>query len=444
MLLSAAVASAQSRDISVDGMRAEKRVALVIGNSAYPISPLRNPVNDARAMAERLRGVGFDVLMYENVSQKALRLAIIEFGDRLEGGGVGLFFFAGHGLQVAGRNYMVPVDAVIKSEREVEVESLDVASVLARMETAKTRVNIVILDACRNNPFERSFRGMARGLASIDAPSGTLIAYATAPGRVSRDGDGPNGPYTSELLKALQEPGLKVEEVFKRVTRAVRLQTKGEQVPWVASSIDGDFIFVFPPMSVAAASSQVEDNSRQQRGDRQTLTEGSRTADEERNVQEQSERPQVEPRRADAAERQAREPDEKRARLTAVPLLSTPPSDPPLPAEITKWLGSWEGRWHNGAAHRLIVQSIGRPDVKGVYSVQVTFHYDPLSTSFGAIIREVNGTLEKGVLKISPRMGFGVGEVATIQYAMTSDEKLSGMYSAAPRFNMPGLFTKRP
>jgi len=199
-----ASALAQSRDISVEGMRGERRVALVIGNAAYPTSSLKNPVNDARAMAQALRELGFEVLARENVSQKDMRRAVIEFGDRLRNGGVGLFYYAGHGLQVAGRNYMVPVDATIKSESEVEVESVDVASVLARMETARNRLNIVVLDACRDNPFGRSFRSAARGLAAIDAPSGTLIAYATAPGKLARDGEGANGLYTAELLRAIR------------------------------------------------------------------------------------------------------------------------------------------------------------------------------------------------------------------------------------------------
>lgn len=180
LLMWAAPAPAQSRDISVEAMRSEKRVALVVGNAAYRTSPLKNPVNDARAMAHALRANGFQVIARENVSQKEMRRAIIEFGERLRDGGIGLFYYAGHGLQVGGRNYLVPVDAEIRSESEVE--SVDVASVLARMETARNRLNIVVLDACRDNPFARSFRSTSRGLASIDAPSGTIIAYATAPG----------------------------------------------------------------------------------------------------------------------------------------------------------------------------------------------------------------------------------------------------------------------
>jgi len=232
---------------------AEKRVALVIGNGAYASSPLRNPVNDARAMATTLRGLGFDVLAREDVTDKEMRRAILEFGDRLKGGGVGLFFFAGHGMQVAGRNFMIPIGAEIASEREVELEAVDVARVLARMEAANNRLNIVILDACRDSPFGRGFRSATRGLAPIDAPTGTIIAYATAPGRVARDGDDGNGLYTGELVKVLREPGLRLEEVFKRVRQAVRLRTAGEQVPWEASSVEGEFVFALPSGAGPAA-----------------------------------------------------------------------------------------------------------------------------------------------------------------------------------------------
>src|SRR6266568_7302341 len=195
----------------------ESRVALVIGNGAYANSPLRNPVNDARAMARTLKGLGFDVIARENVAEKEMRRAIFEFGDKLKGGGVGVFFFAGHGIQLAGRNYLVPIGAEIASERDVELEAVDVARVLARMDDANNRLNIVILDACRDNPFGRSFRGTSRGLAAIDAPTGTLIAYATAPGKLARDGTGANSLYTTALLRAIEVPGLRIEDVFKRV-----------------------------------------------------------------------------------------------------------------------------------------------------------------------------------------------------------------------------------
>jgi uncharacterized caspase-like protein len=222
--------------------REEQRTALIIGNGTYRESPLRNPVNDARAMAKTLRELGFTVLAHENANKRTMEAAIIEFGRRLGEGGVGFFYYAGHGLQVRGRNYLVPVDADIDSEAITRIAAVDVDLLLEQMAEAKNRVNIVILDACRNNPFERKLRGASRGLAAVDAARGTLVAYATAPGSVAADGDGSNGLYTEELLQALQVPGLKVEEVFKRVRVNVANRSKGSQTPWESSSLTGDLI----------------------------------------------------------------------------------------------------------------------------------------------------------------------------------------------------------
>lgn len=221
----------------------ERRVALVIGNSAYKDSPLLNPVNDARDMAAALRGMGFEVIFGENLSQINMKRNIRAFGEKILNGGVGLFYYAGHGIQVRGSNFLIPVGATITSEEEVEYESVDLGLVLAQMETARNRLNIVILDACRNNPFARSFRSPQKGLASIDAPKGTLIAYATAPGSVASDGSGRNGLYTKELLKYMKQTELSIEQIFKQVRIAVLDQTRGKQIPWEASSLVGDFYF---------------------------------------------------------------------------------------------------------------------------------------------------------------------------------------------------------
>jgi peptide/nickel transport system substrate-binding protein len=236
--------------IPAGAQQAEKRVALVIGNGAYLDSRLRNAVNDVRAMAAALKSLGFEVIARENVTQKQMQRAVAEFGRKVAGGGVGLFYYAGHGMQVGGKNYLIPVDATIESEADVRLETVDVDVVLDQ--TRDNRLNLVILDACRNNPFERRFRGGGRGLAVVEAPVGTMIAYATAPGRVANDGDGTNGLYTSELLKAMRTPGLKVEEVFKRVRAAVARQTRNEQVPWESSSLTGDFYFIPPADSSPA------------------------------------------------------------------------------------------------------------------------------------------------------------------------------------------------
>ena len=221
----------------------QKRYALVIGNSAYKSSPLVNPVNDASDIAGKLRKLGFEVTLKTNASQKEMLRAITQFGERLVPGSVALFYYAGHGIQAKGRNYLIPIDAEIAGEAAVRSEAVDVDQLLEQLSPAS--VSVVILDACRNNPFERSFRGGGGGgLAQIDAPKGTLIAYATAPGKVAADGTGRNGLYTSQLLKALDQPGIKVEDVFKQVRIKVAQSSKDQQIPWEASSLTGDFYFV--------------------------------------------------------------------------------------------------------------------------------------------------------------------------------------------------------
>jgi formylglycine-generating enzyme required for sulfatase activity len=234
-----------------------KRLALVIGNSAYESGPLQNPVNDARAMAQALRECSFDVLERENVTQTEMKQTIRTFGARLRDGGretVGLFYYAGHGVQVRDRNYLIPVRATVNNEEEVEYEAVDVGFVIAEMEAAENNLNIIILDACRDNPFAHAFRSATRGLAQINAPTSTLIAYATAPGRTAGDGAGANGLYTAELLAALRTPGLPIEDVFKQVRIRVLEKSSGQQVPWESSSLTSDFYFTPAQQSVADAS----------------------------------------------------------------------------------------------------------------------------------------------------------------------------------------------
>jgi uncharacterized caspase-like protein len=230
-----------------------KRVALVIGNAAYKEQPLKNPVNDAKAMAAKLRQIGFQVIERTNATKSQMEKAVADFGEALNAGAVGLFYYAGHGLQVGGRNFLVPVDATITSEQRVRLETLDVDVVLDQMEAAKSGVNLLILDACRNNPFERRFRATGGGLAQINAPQGTLIAYATAPGKVAADGDGANGLYTAKLLQHIATPGLPVEEVFKRVRIDVSRETNADQTPWESSSLTGSFTFVEQQLAAAPA-----------------------------------------------------------------------------------------------------------------------------------------------------------------------------------------------
>jgi hypothetical protein len=239
----------------------ERRIALVIGNGAYTNAPsLKNPPNDARDMAATLKTLGFDITSGTNLNQRNMKRLIREFGQTLKAGGSGLFYYAGHGVQSKGRNYLIPIEADIQSEVEVEDAGVDVNLVLGYMDDAQNGLNIVILDACRNNPFARSFRSASDGLAQVEAPTGTLIAYATAPGRVASDGVGQNGLYTAELLKQMRVPGLSVTEMFMHVRAAVMKQTANRQVPWEASSLVGAFYFSAPPKNGASPLSGAASN----------------------------------------------------------------------------------------------------------------------------------------------------------------------------------------
>jgi len=231
---------------SASGMGREHRIALVIGNGRYRSSPLLNPVNDARAMSEALQLMGFQVTLLENATIRQMSDAARDFGDALRQGGVGLFFYAGHGVQIKGRNYLIPIGADIQREDEVSYNAFDAGLLLEKMEVARSRVNIVILDACRNNPFARSFRSSSQGLAQMDAPIGSYVSFATAPAKVASDGIDGNGLYTRYLLEAMRTPGLKIEEVFKRVRVNVMADSDGQQIPWDNSSLTGDFYFIPP------------------------------------------------------------------------------------------------------------------------------------------------------------------------------------------------------
>lgn len=225
-----------------------KRIALVIGNSDYKhTSPLTNPKNDAVVMAKVLRGLNFEVIESLDLSQNDMKRAVKAFAQKLELGGrgtVGLFYYAGHGVQVNGVNYLIPVNAKISSPVDVEIESLDLEVVTNAMNVAGNGFNVVILDACRDNPFKSNTRSLSRGLARINAPKGSLIAYATSPGDVAADGAGDNSPYTAALIKSMQVPGLTIERVFKEVRLEVHELTKETQTPWESSSLTGDFYFL--------------------------------------------------------------------------------------------------------------------------------------------------------------------------------------------------------
>lgn len=261
------------------------RVALVIGNAKYKDSPLLNPVNDARVLSAALRASGFEVIELHEQGAAGMRRAIREFGEKLRGKDAGLFYFAGHGVQVRGRNYLVPVDADIKYEDEIEDQSVEIGLVLGKMESAKARVNLVVLDACRNNPFARGSRSGQNGLAAIEAPIGTLVAFATSPGQVASDGMSGNGLYTGHLVREMKNAGLKVEDVFKRVRAAVRLASNGRQIPWENTSLEGDFYFREAP-GVDAAALERETAKRQEEAIRlavaDALTRSREEADREK------------------------------------------------------------------------------------------------------------------------------------------------------------------
>lgn len=222
------------------------RVALIIGNSAYVAAPaLENPANDARAMSEVLRGLGFQVVELRDGSKAQMNAALAKVRESLKGKqGVGMLYYAGHGLQLDWRNYMVPVDARLNSAADVPNQTIDLGAVIDTFKGAGTRINIMVIDACRDNPFGRN-TSSAKGLAQVDAPPGTFLAYATAPGNVAEDGDAKsgNGLYTQYLLQELKKPITKIEDVFKRVRLNVRKQSQGRQIPWESTSLEDDFYF---------------------------------------------------------------------------------------------------------------------------------------------------------------------------------------------------------
>jgi hypothetical protein len=241
---------------------AEKRVALVIGNSAYQnVTRLDNPRNDAALMADTLGALGFTLIggrAQLDLDKSAMDTAVQNFGRQLQGADVALFYYAGHGVQVSGANYLVPVSANPTREADVDFQMVDVNLVLRQMQGSGTRLNMVILDACRNNPFgARGLRASDGGLAQMRAPEGTLISYATQPGNVAQDGSDGHSPYTKALASTIKQSGLDIFQTFNQIGLAVKRETGGSQQPWVSSSpIDGTFYFVAPassPVSPQAA-----------------------------------------------------------------------------------------------------------------------------------------------------------------------------------------------
>jgi TPR repeat protein len=222
-------------------IRDQRRVALVIGNGSYGVGPLRNPAHDAEDLSSVLQTLGFAVQTKINVNLREMEEAINRFVREIQNGDVALFYFSGHGVQVKGENYLIPLGDSITSEADVRYKTVNIGLVLGKMEESRNRANIVILDACRNNPFKGLFRSPSMGLSKMDAPIGTFIAYATSPDSVAADGTGRNSPYTRHLIEALKVKDIPIELAFKRVARAVYRETGGQQTPWISSSLLDDF-----------------------------------------------------------------------------------------------------------------------------------------------------------------------------------------------------------
>jgi caspase domain-containing protein len=238
--------------LSANPAAAEKRIALVVGNSAYQnITRLDNPRNDATLMAGTLSGLGFTLIggsAQLDLDKAALDTDVQNFGQQIQGADVALFYYAGHGVQVNGSNYLVPVGANPTREADVDFQMVDINLVLRQMQGSGTRLNMVVLDACRNNPFgARGLRSANGGLAQMRAPEGTLISYATQPGSVAQDGSDGHSPYTKALATTIKKAGLDIFQTFNQVGLTVKRETGGSQQPWVSSSpIDGSFYFVAP------------------------------------------------------------------------------------------------------------------------------------------------------------------------------------------------------
>ena len=241
----------------------DARLALVIGNASYgSVSALDNPVNDAQMISQTLQGLGFSVTMAVDLGQTEMKRAIAQFGRDLRAAGseaTGLFYYAGHGVQSFGNNYLLPVDVALADAADLDLMAVEAQTVLRQMASARNRTNLVILDACRNNPFENVPELNESGLAEMKAPTGTFLAYATAPGGVALDGQGENSPFTQAVVEQIVVPGQPIEQAFKEVRRAVLAQSGGQQTPWDTSSLVSEFMFVEAPESPILTVAETEE-----------------------------------------------------------------------------------------------------------------------------------------------------------------------------------------
>ena len=367
------IASYAERGVKVTSVaNTERRIALVIGNSAYKSSPLMNPVNDATDMAAKLRRLGFQVSLGKDWRRKEMRTAIRNFGKELRLGGVGLFYYAGHGMQVNGKNYLIPIGTDIGAEYEVQDEAVDAGQVLRSMENAGNTMNMVFLDACRNNPFARSFRSTNKGLAQMDAPSGSLIVYATAPGSVAADGSGRNGIFTKNLLSYLDTPD-EVGQMLRKVRVSVREETGGKQTPWESSSLEGNFYFMqgtkasnlpspdSSTSSLEAMRLKLQEERRHLEEEKRIMAERQKLAEERERMELEAERKSLEEEKKLLGEKQRVE--EERRKLAAE-------------KEQTRDVPDFLGTWHWSVASILVPDRINRVladgtctlnDVKGTW-----------------------------------------------------------------------------
>ncbi len=390
-----------------DAGAAERRVALVVGNGAYRnVPPLKNPPNDARLMAKTLTAIGFELIGGKpllDADKAALEQAIRRFGHALRSGAVGLFYYSGHGVQINGANYLVPVGANVADELDAKIELVDAGLVLEAMAEARNRLNIVILDACRNNPFGgRGLRNVGAGLAQVTAPAGTVISYATQPGNVARDGTGPNSPFTEALATAIRQPGQDLFTTFNEVGLRVKRETGGQQQPWLAvSPIEGQFFFV-PSASDAKVA---RDEAERQRA-------------------------QAAPMAADTEERA-----KSNGRVAMTPL--TPHEPAPRPGGTGLYDGTWRVSGRDAAAP--IVLGIAR-DCS--YNLEITVDGDKLEALVPAERNRVrlSATLSPdGSFKIAAGdygaalSGKFSGDTVDVVFATSTCHELPGKGQRAPR-----------
>jgi uncharacterized caspase-like protein len=330
----------------------EKRVALVVGNAKYPSLPLSNPENDARLVSATLRKLGFEVLEHTNLGVREFRRVLREFARRIQDqDGVSVFYYAGHGVQIDGRNYLLPVDVNLRDEEEVKDESVDLDDLfVSRLERARTQARIIILDACRDNPFRARTRNIrvSSGLAEMAAARGTLIAFSAGPGAASEDGPpGSNSIYSRHLADEMMREGIEVEQMLKNVRVKVLRDTKERQVPWVNTSLTVNFSFNPGKLS--------DPEARRQR-DREILEALERAQAERRGIDEERQRIEVEKRRlaeeAEGLERARREFEE---RAKSAPAALPPPNR--VPAEDREALQRAEAERRRAEEERMRIEA---------------------------------------------------------------------------------------